>query len=321
VPEPYEMSEDASIGLTIRHRPFNARLPASFQTKRDVQEAFASLLMGATQPGYGDFTYRGQPMLLCDPIAPGSLPPRPLIESGLEPASWVYSSLGNVVYEPGFTPISEPLFSCIKNLDASWSEDRARANKHAHTHVAKIWQRTQEIRFGTLDDRDEEVPEYGQQDFAELRLLYPELSMLSDGSLYGWFDVYQMECCFINGWTASRDNDFLFYLLGKVVGRHFEGESATRVGAWVAYALLRGDSIEDSIAFAQAAALYDSALATICNRTADAMRFLANDKTASGSQGRPITTMMDMFRAGRSFNAKPVLVEQNFAEFRKTLQS
>ncbi|MDV7392365.1 hypothetical protein RZS08_13455, partial [Arthrospira platensis SPKY1] len=65
VPEPYEMAEHPSSGLMIRHRPFNARLPGAFQSKSDVQGAFASLLLGGIQSGSGDFAYRGQPMTLC----------------------------------------------------------------------------------------------------------------------------------------------------------------------------------------------------------------------------------------------------------------
>ncbi|CAN5400961.1 hypothetical protein BH10PSE19_BH10PSE19_01730 [soil metagenome] len=46
VPEPYEMVPNDAGGLMIRHRPFNARLPGTFQTKYDVQEVFARSLLG-----------------------------------------------------------------------------------------------------------------------------------------------------------------------------------------------------------------------------------------------------------------------------------
>lgn len=302
VPEPYEMAKNPSGGLMIRHRPFNARLPGTFQVKHDVQEAFARLLVGDIQPGSGDFTYRGQPMTLCDPLDPVLLPPQPVIQPGLEPANWVYTALGSVDYESGFEPVSEALFGRVKELEAAWKDNSARAAQHAHHHAVEVWVRAAALRLETLNDPADEVPEYGQQDFAELRPLYPELSMLSDGSLYAWFDVYQMECCYINGWTATRDDDFLFYLLGKVAGRQHESETAREVGQWVAYALLRGDSLDAALAFGLAAALYDSAISRLARRIADAMQFLAGDKKATALQGRVITTLMDTFRLSRKCN-------------------
>jgi hypothetical protein len=85
VPEPYEMAKTSSGDLIIRHCPFNAKLPGSYQSKRDVNDAFASLLMGVIQSGDGEFTYRGHSMTLCDPLDAAALPSRPVIERGEEP--------------------------------------------------------------------------------------------------------------------------------------------------------------------------------------------------------------------------------------------
>ncbi|MDW5418118.1 hypothetical protein R6242_16245 [Iodobacter sp. CM08] len=82
------------------------------------------------------------------------------------------------------------------------------------------------LQLEMLDDPTNEVPEFGREDFIELRPLYPELAMLSDGTLYAWFDLYQMDCCYINGWTAARDDNFLFYLISKVAGRQYKEETA-----------------------------------------------------------------------------------------------
>ena len=315
VPEPYELAEHPASGLMIRHRPFNARLPGTFQSKDGAQDAFASLLLGGIQSGNGDFTYRGQPMTLCDPLDTALLPPRPVIQRVEEPESLGYTALGHVAYESGFEPVSEALFDDAKEREAAWKNDSTRASRYAQEHVADIWARVATLQLETLDDQTDEVPEYGQEDFAELRPLYPELSMLSNGSLYAWFDVYQMECCYINGWTANRDDDFLFYLLGKVAGRQHEQDTAKEVGQWVAYALLRGDALGDALTFGRAAALYDSAISRLARRIADAMRFLAEEKKATELHGRAITTMMDMFRLGRKCNFTPVLAEQNVADF------
>jgi len=314
VPEPYEIAEHPASGLMIRHRPFNARLPGTFQSKDGALDAFASLLLGGIQSGNGDFAYRGQPMTLCDPLDTALLPPRPVIQHVEEPESLGYTAIGNVAYESGFEPVSEALLDDTKEREAAWKNDSTRAARYAQEHVADIWARAATLQLEILDDPTDEVPEYGHEDFAELRPLYPELSMLSDGALYAWFDVYQMECCYINGWTASRDDDFLFYLLGKVAGRQHERDTAKEVGQWVAYALLRGDALGDALAFGRAASLYDCAISRLARSIADAMRFVAEDKKATDLRGHSITTLMDGFRSARKFCVTPSAAEQDVAD-------
>lgn len=315
VPEPYELADHSASGLMIRHRPFNARLPGTFQSKDGARDAFANLLLGGIQSGNGDFTYRGQPMTLCDPLDTALLPPRPVIQHVEEPESLGYTALGHVAYASGFEPVSEALFDDAKEREAAWKNDSTRAARYAQEHIADIWARTMTLQLEALDDPTDEVPEYGLDDFAELRPLYPELSMLSDGALYAWFDAYQSECCYINGWAASRDDEFLFYLLGKVAGSQHEQDSAKEVGQWVAYALLRGDALGDALAFGRSAALYDSAISRLARRIADAMQFVTDDKKATDLRGHSITTMMDGFRAARKFSTTPFVAEQNVADF------
>ncbi len=316
VPEPYALVEHPASGFMIQHRPFNARLPGVFQSKEDAQDAFANLLLGGIQSGSGDFAYRDQPMTLCDPIDTALLPPRPVIQCVEESDILSYTALGNVAYESGFEPVSNALFDDAKERETAWKNDSDRAALYAQEHVADIWARTAALRLVELNDPTDAVPEYGQEDFAELRQLYPELSMLSDGALYSWFDQYQSECCYINGWTANRDNGFLFYLLGKVARHQHEQETDKKVGKWVAYALLRGDALDDALNFVRAADLYDCAISLLARRIADAMRFLVEDKKATELHGRAITTMMDMFRMGRKYSYfAPLLAEQNIKDF------
>ncbi|MEB8476675.1 MULTISPECIES: hypothetical protein [Acidithiobacillus] len=310
VPEPYEMVESPTGGLRIRHRPFNALLPESYLTKAAVQNAFANILLSSVQSGNGDFHYRGQPMTLCDPLDTALLPPRPVIQRVEESENLGYAALRSVAYEPGFEPVSEALFDDVKQREVAWKNDSTRAARYAQDHAASIWARAATLRLETLDDPTDEVPEYGQEDFAELRPLYPELPMLSDGALYAWFDVYQMECCYINGWTANRDDDFLFYLLGKVAGRQHEQDTAKDVGQWIAHALLRGDALDAALTFGRAAALYDCAISRLARRVADAIRFLAENKNTTDQRGLAISTMMDMFRISRKFNCVPAITEQ-----------
>lgn len=320
VPVPYEMkalvagelarTETPAHSLLIRHRPFNAYLPGSYQDENDVKAVFANILVGGVQAGSGDFTYRGQPMTLCEPLDLALLPTRPVTREGLEPASWVYTELGSITFEAGFEPVPEELFNLVKESETSWRDDIARAAKHVQNRADELWAQTADLRIETLNDPSDEVPEYGLEDFAELRSYYPELSLLSDGSLYSLFDVFQMECRFINGWSANRDNDFLFYLLGKVVDRKNDHESAKDVGEWVADALLHGDTLDAALGFGRDAARYNKAIGKLAHRVASAMRFLAEDKKATDLRGHSITTMGDAFRIGRKFNTTMMVVEQ-----------
>jgi len=314
VPAPYELVKRPASGLMIWHRPFNAWLPGTFQSERDVREAFAHLLLGDLHSGAGDFAYCGQNMTLCEALDTALLPPQPSIQQVGDSESSDYTALGGVAYEPGFEPVSKELFDDAREREAMWKNDSARAARYAKDHASDIWARAATLHFEALDDPSDEVPGYGQEDFAELRPFYPELSMLSDGSLYAWFDAYQSDCCYLNSWTASRDDDFLFYLLGKMSERQHEQDMAKEVGLWSAYALLRGDSLDAALAFGRAAAIYDASIASLARRIADAMRFLVEDKRATDLHGGTVTTMMDMFRLGRSFNAKPIEVEQKLAD-------
>ncbi|UPU95670.1 hypothetical protein M0766_30205 (plasmid) [Pseudomonas putida] len=119
-----------------------------------------------------------------------------------------------------------------------------------------------------------------------------------------------MECRFINGWSANRDDDFLFYLLGKVVDRQNDHETAKEVGEWVADALLHGETLSAALGVGRDANRYNQAIGKLAHRIADAMRFLAEDKKATDIRGRPITTMGDTFRIGRKYNSTAMVVEQ-----------
>lgn len=320
IPVPYETEkvpvkdvatlEKRANSLLILHRPFNARLPGDYHVEGDVKAAFATLLVGGVLPGSGDFTYRGQPMTLRDPLDLALLPVRPAIQEATEPAGWVYTALGNVEFEAGFEPVSEVMFNAVKETEVKWRGDIANAAKHAQERAAEVWAQAAGLRLETLNDPTDEVPENGEEEFLQLRALYPELSMLSDGALYSLFDVFQMECRFINGWSANRDDDFLFYLLGKVAGRKNDHDTAKEIGEWVADALLHGKALDDALEFGRSADRYNQAIGKLAHRIADAMRFLAEDKKATDLRGHPITTMGDTFRLGRKHNAKVVEVEQ-----------
>lgn len=325
VPVPYEKEIGAAEdqGATekqagtqyVLHRPFDARLPEAYESDSAVQAALANILVGGIEHGTGDFSYRGQPMKLLEPLDT-ALPARPAMPEGLPPTRSVYTALGTVEYESGFEPVSEAMFNLVKQTEAVWRDSSARASNDASDRAAYLWAQAKHLRLESLNEPMNEVPEFGQEEFEELRSYYPELSMLTDGSLYDLFDSFQMECRFINGWSANRDDEFLFYLMGKVADRMNDHDTARDVGQWVASALLSGKSLDTALEFGRDANRYNEAIGKLSHRIADAMRFLAADKKATDLRGRPIFTMGDTFRIGRKHNAAQVVVaQQNEADF------
>ncbi|WP_298705457.1 hypothetical protein [uncultured Variovorax sp.] len=324
VPPPYERLAWVSGEFTIWHRPFNARIPGTFMNEHDVQRALARLIVGDVQPGRGDFTYRGQPLILCDPLDLALLPPRPTLPPADGPTRHRTAALAHVAYLPGFDPISEPLFAEVKQLEADWGQESARCAGHVRVRIAELWSRVEEFQSSLASLNQLRgagtVPEYALEEFAELRPLYSELTMLSDGALFAMFDSFQMECRYINGWTASRDDDFLFYLLGKVAGSNgeFEGEKAEAVGEWIAAAVLGGSSFDSALAFGLACESYDSAVARLAKRIADAMTFLGSDKDVNALQGCEIRTLREHFQRARSYGSSPIVVEQDLSDLLAT---
>lgn len=302
VPEPYEMTQHPPGGSVIRHRPFDAALPGGFESKTDVQEAFAKLLLGEILPGNGSFAYKAQPLRLFQAFDLGQLPLRPSFPNAFTSEHLPHTALSEVAYVRGFDPISEHLFNAVKNKEASWNFDSTKAAQRAQTLIAKVWRRTATLQLETLNTSIEEMPTPDNAAIAELRILYPELNMLDDGPLYAKFDDYQFEYRYIAKWDVSRDDTFLYYLLGTVTDPQYDADTATKAGQWACHALLRGDSVSDAILFGRLAVSYDSVISVLACRIASAMQFLAEDNEKTEQRGPMITTMSDALRIGRKCN-------------------
>lgn len=314
VPEPFEVVEHGPQRWLIRHRAFGARLPGRFHSKPELDQALARLLLGERVSGVGDFTYDGQPMTLQDPFDPQLLPVRPSIASGLEPVGYApFSALAGLQYVPGLEPLTMSLFTQIQLLDRSWGEEAAASAQHARQHAVDLWALSGALELDRLSDPESAAPEFEQEAVAELRQHYPELAALSDGSLYWYFDDFQEECCYISGWFAGRDDDFLMYLLGKVVDPLLKGDECLNAGRWMGSAALRGNGKQSAASIARVAHAYDLAIRTLARHVADATRFLASDTPRDRHQGRPIRTLGDLLRINRKV-AGPVVGAQNLVD-------
>ncbi len=322
MPEPYLLEKDNASGeFIIRHQPFNSIILLFLNNKKDANKALARLLMGAVIKGNGDFIYRGQSMSLRDPINTELLPFRPLIcniPESIDSNDFVYTRLSDYSFSEGFEPVSEKLFDDIKNLELSWAKQSNYASRYSSNHSELIWERVHEFPLETLNNPKDDVPDCAEaeEDLLKLRDFYPELSKLTDGSLYDRFDTYQSDCCYINGWSANRDDSFLFYLLGKLANNDCGSLDAGDIGEMMSYSLLNGGSFNDSLEFGDFWYQYDSSIKCLAYRVASAMQFLGKEREQTNLQGNKITTMMDVFRMGRKFNSgKPIEVTQTHTQF------
>lgn len=314
VPEPYQVAETIDGAFKIYHRPFNANLPGSYQTREELNVSLASILTGAILPGDGDISYRGQPMQLCEPLDIQSLPVRPEIHfEPVEPS--VFTWLRGVTFESGFMPVNEGQFNDIKRREIEWGSDNSQIEKFAQEYATELWTRAGSLKLDTLDIPAGDVPEYEQDDLNELRLLYPELTMFSDVVLYYWFELYQMERnTLYNSWYVVRDDNFLFFLLGKVATHQLGFYNTTSAGVWVSYSFMRGDTLEDALKLGRQVALYDRAITSLTARTADAIHFLSRDKQLPHLQGPAIKTISDFLAIARKYNGAPSEINQTLAD-------
>jgi hypothetical protein len=308
-PEPYKLAEHPTNGIMIRHEPFNAILPTYFKTKKAAEEVLANLFLESVPFDNGDFSYRGQSLSLCEPLNTNVLPPKPDIQITYPAEVNFFSSLSGLKFEAGFDPVPETLFNEVKALEASWKHDIARAEQYAQEHAGGIRNFVHMLNLEVLNDATDQVPDYGQDELPMLRMRFPELSALSDGSLYCWFSKGQIDC------TANCDDDFIFFMIGNIAGLHYEQTDARDVGKWVSYALLRGDSPNRALQFGNEAYLYHKSITNLAYLIAKAIRFLATDKKTLSGYGPPVTTVTEAFRECRSISVKQDHVTQDISSF------
>lgn len=213
-PVPYERyTDDNGLSWSIYHRYFNAFIPRKNQSSDECNVNAASLLLGHHIGGDGDFSYRGQQLVLNIPFTLNSLPDRPEWLYKNHDDRDIYSYLLNTDFVPGFAPISEALFNDIKAIELTWKKDTAATFCFVDVldNTASLWARAGEFGLGAIVGISEcsgkEDPVY----HADFQALYPELSMLPPAVIQEAFDDY------LEGmWEMpDRDEAFLFYLLGR----------------------------------------------------------------------------------------------------------
>ena len=288
--------------VAILHKPFDALLPVRYASKAEGNQALAKLLVGEVIEGKGDFSYRGQPMTLRHPFSVSALPASPHLDAAPQMEAMPASPKVIVPYQPQFTAITRETYAALVEAHDRWVDSVARAHEHARTGSAHLWRHAKAVEVAQLNNPTDAVPPHATEEALQLRIIYPELPVLSDGSLYAWFREYQFECVAIRGnWTPARDSDFLFFLLGRAcLSRTVEGAAALRAGLFAGYALQLRAKVATALTFARQCMAYDVALQAMAQRAFRVMRFVAEDQAADPLRGPPITTTADRLRKARS---------------------
>lgn len=308
MPTPYDVKPHPEGGFAILHSAFNAWLPPRFVALDDADGPLAELLLGKVLPGDGDFFYQGQAMTLCNRLDINGLPAMPELVAAADVAHGVNTdnvlpgSLWRLEYEPGFSPVSKTLFDETNRRQMQWFLRTEYAEQQVLQNMETLWALTKQIDFSELGKNYANDASVDKATAAELALTYPELQSLSDRALFRFFDAFQANCLYMRDWDVERENDFLFYLLGNMAVPGSDEHKSLHIGRWVAYSLLCGDSIEQSLQVARASALYDEALATLAKRISSAMLFLRERKDNPTLSGPHISTFADIFRLARKWN-------------------
>lgn len=209
----------------------------------------------------------------------GALPTRPPFDvTGLEPSPHSNCYLTGVEYVDGYPLIAESAFGLAKSLESTWKDASARASSHAYVWAGELWHRVNGLDLTSLYDASDDVPEFcSAGDLHHLRLCYPELSALADGTLFWHFDTYNRGYCYSGHWTARRDDAFLFFLLGTLASKSFaqaplRSEEARAAGEIAGFALLRGENVTQALEFALAWHRYNGAITTLARALAEGIQ-------------------------------------------------
>ena len=298
IPYPYLLERlEGDDRCVIRHDPFNATIPCVFESQEIARQVLAELLVGNTYGSGGSFIYKGQSLALCDPITTDFLPPRPDIEplGQLSPGQFFYTNLVGCDFLEGFDPLTYPLFEQVKQLESSWMAAMGNLLRAAEFRLSNGFS-VMNLPLSQLNDPLLKVSESMKADCNQLRTVYPELSAISDGALFNWFESFMSQRRFVRTSLPERNESFLFYLFGKVVDLNLDDLKAEEIGMIVADAIIRGESLDLALDLGRLCSRYSEAIGKLAFRISKAICFLREEsESETRSKGRPIMPFSDFY--------------------------
>lgn len=316
LPAPYELKELTSGEIAVLHKPFDAHLAEYFKSKEEAHPTLTKLLMGENVDCLGNFVYRGQALVLREPLTLNldrfTMPAPVVPESADEKGLWC--RLASVKWLPGFSPVSEFFFAKVKETEAAWRYACASMELVANRQRADAWARAEKLDLARLNTTDDAIPDNWREASEGLRECYPELGTLSDHTLWSMYDAYQMEYWHMNSWEPSRDEEFIFYLAGYLADPATARYSAVSTGKWFGYHWMLGNGLGEARQFACSVRSNMDFLDNLVSRISDAMIFLEHEARAKDLRGRKISVFSDMMRMTRSNGLKVIPFTQQASD-------
>lgn len=313
-PEGYSIERTDGSTWGIRLEPFDALLLASFASKDAACKALANILVNESveTSGSGDFVFKQMQFKTHASWGLDSLPEKPTLEAWQLDDFYGYRALARTQFREGFPLVTEDQFNSLRELEKQWSSESEIAKRWAKSEINKIWSLVDHFGLDSLNNPLDEVDESSRDDAKKLKAIYPELGMLSEESLFDWFGSFQSECCYCRGWMAYRDDDFVFYLMGKQLNQKTD-DRAVDLGQMLAYGIMLGEAYNEAKIRALQWFAYDDALRSMAWRTAQAMAYL--DQYAHSDAGHRVSILSDVMNVGRKYSVSPVMVEQTLEDF------
>lgn len=288
-PEQYVVS-----GNLIIHQHFNAAIPGTFETKESKIEAIAKLLQGHVIEGEGEFTYREQPMRQLVPLERIVLPPKPALKESLVLEILPY----RLNYKDGYPPLNEALFNKFKDAIRHWMAEQIAVRKKAESALNHSGFNLTGGEVEALNNIYSNEIYFDKEDADELKILYPELSSLSDVAIYGLFDDYKDDAG-ISRYSPFREIDFLFYLICRLYDVNSSGCS----GRWMYCALMEGADAGHVAEIGKMVFKYSRAIFNIERRVSAIIGFMCNPREGK-LMGPEIFTMNDFMKMAQGFGRR-----------------
>ncbi len=306
-PSQYKPKRVSAGGYVIEHEPFNACLPGLYEGTAELNCALASLLAGETIPGEGDFEYMGQSMTLLKPLELQGWEDLPIYEYSGSDAALAFLYLGPGGFEPGFSPLTPDLYQKIQGIEKVWNIDESRV----FNQVRDRFENAPIDFLGDVIDLLNEAPSSdGALDSEEHQLhkgilhFYPELKTLKPKVAIDCLSDFQADELRLRGSVSDhRDEDFIFYLIGRAFGNEKNEDFVmSSFGLSIAHFVHQGYDLPQAVDFASKYTKFSTDLSDLAQRISSVTRFLRDEKKSSGRDGSEVKTIEDLMREGRKYN-------------------
>lgn len=276
IPHPYEVVMVDGL-YRIRHKPFNSYIPGTHTDTKSIHRILEKLLLNQVVIGSGDFTYCGQSFELIESLAIESLPVRPTFNAELKSIKKnpSVSTLKYVSFSGGFEPISEITFNILQLAEHSWKDVSDNAKLYAMINSDRIWNQVPKLYLWGFNSETIQLVDTELGWLECFRELNPEFSELKDHALMSLIRSYLNECILDEHDEPARDDQFMFYVLGKILSGELTGYRAIEAGKLYGFSLSQQRPTAEALRFARQCIVYDEALESLVNRVQKVMRYIA----------------------------------------------